>query len=463
MNFVSLDFFYFLVIVIAGFYSLPDRWRNAFLLAASYFFYAYWSVKYLCLLVFTMVLDYWIALKIDSSKTESKRKNYLVFSLVLNLGILFIFKYFNLFSSAWAELFSHKQLSLSLILPFGISFYTFHAMSYTIDVYRRIIPAERNFTYYSGYVMFFPQLVAGPIARASHLLHQFAEPKRLRRNNLIEAAWRISKGYFMKAVIADNLAPVVDACYGTDVARTPLMVVQAVYLFSFQIYFDFAGYSEIARGVARIFDYDLVVNFRKPYLATNITDFWRRWHISLSTWLRDYLYISLGGNRKGLLKTYRNLMITMLLGGLWHGGNWTFLVWGGLHGALLSFEKYFEKFNKLIQAIPTFLKQIITFHLVTILWIFFRSNTFSQAYEMLRFFVTFFLHPWKYHHAVIQFGMWELILAWIFFEWLGEKVDFYGFFYRANWKVRFAFVYLVLVITVLFAQLDPKAFIYFQF
>lgn len=464
MNFASIDFLYFFGIVFCVFYLLPDRFRNAFLLAASYFFYGYWSVKYLLLLIFTMVLDYVIAIKIDEAKTEKGRKQLLIASLVANLGILFVFKYFNLFSDAFAALLHRPGITLDLILPFGISFYTFHAMSYTIDVYRRVIPAERNFTYYSGYVMFFPQLVAGPIARASHLLHQFSEVKRLRFDNIVNGSYLIARGYLMKVVLADNIAPLVDAYFGTDMTHSPWLSLQGIYFFAFQIYFDFSGYTDIARGVAKFFDYELVLNFNRPYAATSITEFWRRWHISLSTWLRDYLYISLGGNRRGSMRTYANLMTTMLLGGLWHGANWTFLFWGGLHGFYLVVERalsptaFGRAFSRLC---PRWVKILLTFHAVCLAWLFFRASTFAEAQRILLDIASFSAKD--FHNPPINWQMWRIVGLWLFYEWAEQRFRLADRFFRAPWPFRFAVLYGVIVLVALFAELNPKAFIYFQF
>jgi alginate O-acetyltransferase complex protein AlgI len=410
-----------------------------------------------------MVIDYILALKIEGSDSDRKRKTYLASSIIANLGILFIFKYFNLFNELFTTLLSRPGFSLDLILPFGISFYTFHAMSYTIDVYRRVIPAERNFTYYSAYVMFFPQLVAGPIARASHLLHQFSTPKRIRVENIVQGSWMIAKGFVMKLVIADHIAPFVDAYYGNEAVKTPLLVLQAAYLFSFQIYFDFSGYTEMARGIAKVFDFDLTLNFDRPYFAGSITEFWRRWHISLSTWLRDYLYISLGGNRSGKFKTYRNLFLTMLLGGLWHGSNWTFVVWGALHGMFLSIEKGIgPKFSKFFTFIPRPIKIIFTFNLVTFAWIFFRSSSFSQASFIISTISDFLTHPY-FNSGEIQRKLWFLALSWTAFEWAEANFKLDLRFYKMHWFGKSLVVYSFLVIIFLFAELNPKAFIYFQF
>jgi alginate O-acetyltransferase complex protein AlgI len=465
VNFASLDFLLFFAVVFVTYFSLPDKWRNAFLLAASYFFYAYWSWKYLLLLVFTMVLDFVIALAMDAAKDQARRKLLLVSSVVANLGILFLFKYFDFFTGMWAEITGGRAFSLNLVLPFGISFYTFHAMSYTIDVYRRVIPAERNFTFYSGYVMFFPQLVAGPIARASHLLHQFAEPKRLRFDNFVTGSLLIAKGYILKVVLADNLAPMVDAYLGTEMTGSPLITLQGVYFFAFQIYFDFSGYTNIARGVAKLFDFDLVLNFNRPYAAASITDFWKRWHISLSTWLRDYLYISLGGNRKGNLFTYRNLLLTMLLGGLWHGASLNFVIWGGLHGLYLIFERALGRtaFGGTLRGIPKPLRILATFHLVCLAWIFFRCATLHDSMYVLGRLWELAAHPAAARLSEVNRFAWILILGWVIFEWAEARFDIPRLYARAHWSIRFGALYAVLLFVVLLAQTNPKAFIYFQF
>jgi alginate O-acetyltransferase complex protein AlgI len=471
MNFVSWHFGIFLAVVLAGFYALPGRWRTHWLLAASYFFYGYWSVKYLLLLVATMLIDFFFAQLIADSRTEKGRKYFLVSSLLLNLGILFVFKYFNFVMDLIFDVTHHRLAASSLILPFGISFYTFHSISYVVDVYRRVIPAERRFISYSAYVMFFPQLVAGPIARASHLLHQFAEPKRFNPEQWTRGLWFISCGYFMKVVLADNLAPAVDLFLGQHVgdviARTPLEVAQGIYFFAFQIYFDFAGYTSIAIGVAKLFDYELVKNFDRPYIAQSITEFWRRWHISLSTWLRDYLYIGLGGNRQGRLKTYRNLMLTMLLGGLWHGANITFVIWGGLHGFYLVIEKLLRAnpvASALCRKIPAPVRILITFHLVCVAWIFFRMPDLHSAGETLRYFATWLSNPLKYTYAAgVQRYLWALILGWLVFEMLEARLNLRERFVELPIGGKVVTVYGVVAAILLFAQTNPQAFIYFQF
>lgn len=464
MIFNSFEFLYFFLVVFSVFFLLPARWQNHFLLAASYFFYGFWSVKYLLLLIFTMLLDYVVALRMDAEERPLQRKLYLIFSLVANLGVLFVFKYLNLFYTLLAPAVLKREVTpLAIILPFGISFYTFHAMSYVIDVYRRQIRAERSFIFYSGYVMFFPQLVAGPIARASHLLKQFKTEKTLKSENLKQGAYLMIRGFLLKVVLADNIAGFVNSIFLFEYPK-PFLVAQAVYFFAFQIYFDFSGYTDIARGVAKIFDFDLVINFNRPYVATSVTDFWRRWHISLSTWLRDYLYISLGGNRRGRLLTYRNLMFTMLLGGLWHGASLTFVAWGALHGFYLGLEKLFSE-TKIIVAyrkLPRALRIFVTFQLVSFAWIFFRCANFNEAGIVLRQFGFFVRHP-SAPRLEFQTSLWGMTFLWMVFEWLEERLSLFEKYMAAGWKTRSAFYYGAIASIALFAEVNPKAFIYFQF
>ncbi|MEW5849323.1 MAG: MBOAT family O-acyltransferase [Myxococcota bacterium] len=463
MSFVSTEFVAFLAVALGTFFLLPDRWRNIWLLVCSCWFYAHWSVRYLFLLLGTMTLDYFAALLLERAQAPRTRKLVLWMSVATNLGVLFTFKYFNLFSELVANVAGARPLSLELILPFGISFYTFHAMSYTIDVYRGVIRAQRNFVHYACFVLFFPQLVAGPIARARHLLGQFALPKRLTFENICDGSCLVARGYVQKMLLADHLAPVVDAYFGDEVAKTPFLVVQAVYFFAFQIYFDFSGYSDIARGVARWFDYDLTINFNRPYIAASVTEFWRRWHISLSTWLRDYLYISLGGNRHGAWRTYRNLLITMLLGGLWHGGAWTFLLWGGYHGVLLCGERLLGINGGVVAgAARPWWRVLITFHLVLISWVFFRADSFAQATEILEY-CAFFLAEPEISVGAVQGSLWLGIAAFLSFEALEERWGLLQRYARWGWGWKLATQLLLLTTVVIFKQDNPKAFIYFQF
>ncbi|MCI0747331.1 MAG: hypothetical protein L0Y58_18150 [Verrucomicrobia subdivision 3 bacterium] len=319
------------------------RARNILIVVASYVFYGWWDYRFLVLILFSSTLDYFVGLGIDRHNEPAKRKLWLAFSIVANLGILGFFKYYDFFVTSFADLLRSlnipfKTATLGIILPVGISFYTFQAMSYTIDVYRRNVPACRTFINFLAFVSFFPQLVAGPIERASHLLPQFERARSIDQRMLKEGLWLILWGMFKKVVIADNLDPLVTMVYQHPIYSAPA-VLFATIAFGFQIYCDFSGYSDIARGTARVLGFDIMVNFNLPYFAASIREFWRRWHISLSTWLRDYLYISLGGNRCGEAQTYLNLFITMLLGGLWHGAAWNFLLWGAWHGGGLILHR----------------------------------------------------------------------------------------------------------------------------
>lgn len=467
MNFVSLDFIIFLIVVLIGFYSVKEKWRMPFILAASYFFYGYWSIPYLFLLIFTMGIDFYFAIQIEDAKRNKLRKFYLILSLSLNLGILFIFKYFNFTMELLRELVGIEFKQINLILPFAISFYTFHAMSYIIDVYRKEIKAERNFIPYSAYVMFFPQLVAGPIARAQHLLYQFREKKSLKVDQWLSAFWYIGCGYIMKMVLADNIGPTVDYYYDSGAEKTVFNVAQGTYLFAFQIYFDFAGYTSIAIGIAKLFDFELVKNFDRPYISQSVTEFWRRWHISLSTWLRDYLYISLGGNRGGQIRTYRNLMLTMILGGIWHGANLTFLLWGLLHGFYLVVEKSIKNVPLIInffKCIPGFIRVIIVFNLISLAWIPFRSKSITDSLERMQIFSHWISNPFSAISAFeVQKKLWFLIIGWLIFESIIAKYDLHKKFIKSNVLVKYCSIYAIIFIVVLFAQTNPEAFIYFQF
>ncbi|HOD52534.1 MAG TPA: MBOAT family O-acyltransferase, partial [Candidatus Hydrogenedentes bacterium] len=338
MLFNSLQFVVFFPIVVMVYFALPFRFRWAFLLAASYYFYGCWRANYLVLLFASTILDYVAGLGIGSTNNPRVRTLFLLMSLIGNFGMLFTFKYFNFFTSNFEFLFDFYRIpkpALQVLLPVGISFYTFQTLSYTIDVYRGEQKPERHFGYFALYVTFFPQLVAGPIERSTRLLPQFFvkhdfDYERLRSGLLI-----MMVGFFKKLVIADRLSIYVDEVYNNPGKYHGLPVIAATYFFAFQIFCDFAGYSDIAIGSARIMGFELMQNFRRPYFATSISDFWRRWHISLSTWMRDYLYVALGGNRVSKLKWYRNLILTFVLSGLWHGAAWTFVIWGFFHGACL--------------------------------------------------------------------------------------------------------------------------------
>ncbi|MDQ1255812.1 MAG: hypothetical protein QG656_406 [Candidatus Hydrogenedentes bacterium] len=398
MLFNSVQYLVFFPAVVAVYFTLPFRFRNVLLLAASYYFYMCWKMEYVLLIVASTLVDYIMALSMARASTSARRRAYLIVSIAFNLGLLFAFKYFNFFNEAFREAFAAFNLAyhvpqLHILLPVGISFYTFQTMSYTIDVYRGARPPERNPLVFALYVAFFPQLVAGPIERSTRLLPQFHERHRFdagrARDGLILIGW----GFFQKVVVADRLAVYVNAVYNDPGGATPATVLLATYFFAFQIYCDFAGYSNIAIGSAQVLGYDLMTNFRRPYLAASVREFWRRWHISLSTWFRDYLYVPLGGNRVSKSRLYANLLAVFLLSGLWHGANWTFLVWGLLHGgymiASVATEGLRERWAQAsglahFPRIRRVFQTIVTFHLIAFAWIFFRANSMTDVWILLK-------------------------------------------------------------------------------
>ena len=390
MLFNSFDFLVFFVVVFGIQLVLPHRPRNWFLLAASYFFYGCWDYRFLSLMLISTVVDYWCSHAIASSEVDRRRRMLLTISIITNLSILAFFKYAGFFVDSLVELAATADMTLSprtwqVILPVGISFYTFQTMSYTWDVYRGEMKPLGDFFDFALYVAFFPQLVAGPIERGKRLSPQIANGPRTNWSGLRSGMWLISKGLFKKAVIADNLAPVVDSVFTSEQPSAGVVMI-GVYAFAFQIYGDFSGYTDIARGVGRMLGYELSLNFRLPYLATSPSDFWQRWHISLSSWLRDYLYIPLGGNRGGSLLTYRNLMLTMLLGGLWHGAAWTFVIWGLFHGTILILHRLVKDRLSLSSSFVrrTYLLRVFAmFHLTCLGWLIFRAENLEQLSTML--------------------------------------------------------------------------------
>ena len=404
MLFNSFEFLIFFIIVTTLFFILPHRWRWILLLSASCLFYMAFVPAYIFILVFLILLDYLAGIAIENSRGYG-RTYWLVASLIGNIGLLGFFKYFNFFNQNVALLASamhwnYSIQSLKIILPIGLSFHTFQSMSYTIEVYRGRQKAERHLGIYALYVMFYPQLVAGPIERPYRLLSQLSTEKTFNSERMAGGLYLMLWGFFKKLVIADRLAVVVNRIYDNPRFYTGVPLIIATYFFAFQIFCDFSGYSDIARGAARCMGFDLMNNFERPYFSKSVSEFWRRWHISLSSWFKDYLYIPLGGNRVGAIRWCLNILIVFLISGLWHGANWTFVVWGGLHGIyilaefLLSslvisgiFSKCLGVFSRL-----AFLKRpvkvILTFHLVLLGWIFFRARSIGDAFYVIRHIVS---------------------------------------------------------------------------
>lgn len=397
MLFNSLQFLIFFPIVIALYFITPFKKRWILLLIASYYFYMCWKVDYIILIIISTLIDYICSNKMAKIDLKKKRKKWLLISLVSNLGILFGFKYFNFFSENIQMLFNQYNIFyempfFNVLLPVGISFYTFQTLSYTIDVYNNKTPAQKHLGVFAVYVSFFPQLVAGPIERSNHLLPQFFKEHKFSYDRVKSGLQKMLWGFFKKIVIADNLAILVDGVYNNLDNYTGVTLLVATIFFTFQIYCDFSGYSDIAIGTARVMGFELRENFKRPYFAKSIQEFWQRWHITLSSWFKDYLYIPLGGNRVVKWKWYYNIIITFLLSGLWHGANWTFIIWGALHGTYLIFaiilnspkqylseiiRKYSLKFNKILDV-------TITFVLVVFAWIFFRANNLDDAIYVIK-------------------------------------------------------------------------------
>lgn len=475
MLFNSREFVVFLPVVLAVYYLLPHRGQNWFLLAASCFFYASWDWRFLAPLLFSTTIDYFCARQMASSilrgEAPSARKRYLALSLVTNLGLLGFFKYFDFFAGSLQRLFgelgwSIQPWTLQLILPIGISFYTFQALSYTIDVYRGEIHATRHFWDFLLCVIYFPHLVAGPIQRARSLLPQVALPRKIRRDQLIEGLHLILWGYFQKVYIADNMGAATSWIYSLPNPPGFLTLI-GMYSFAVQIFCDFSGYTDIARGIAKLMGFEFMLNFNLPYFAANPQEFWERWHISLSTWFRDYLYIPLGGNRKGTARTYVNLMVTMLIAGLWHGAAWHFVLWGAYHGVLLAAHRLLKPVLgriTFVSAIPQgawrAVRVLFMFQLTCLGWLIFRAGSTAALAGMLAsLFHGIHITDMPLLIRVATLAAPLLVVQCI--QGLSGKLSFLDF----RWipaELRAA-VYSTFVYFILFHGGPPRAFIYFQF
>lgn len=479
MLFNSIHFAYFFVIVTSLFFLLPHRYRWLLLLLTSCYFYMAFIPIYILILLFTIVVDYVAGVSIEAATDNKRKKFLLVASIIANVGVLALFKYFNFFNENFAALATALGLTypiqeLSIILPIGLSFHTFQSLSYTIEVYRGHQKAERHFGIFALYVMFYPQLVAGPIERPQNVLHQFHEVQRFDYHRFASGLRLIAWGLFKKMVIADQLAIFVNQVYSAPTAYTGLPLILATYAFAIEIYCDFSGYSDIAVGCARVMGFRLMENFRQPYLATSISDFWRRWHISLSTWFRDYLYIPLGGNRVSTGQWAFNTMVVFMVSGLWHGANWTFIIWGALHGIYMILwtvatppvERRLTawKLDRIPGLLPA-LGLFITFNLVSVAWIFFRAQSFADGWYILTHLFAGFSLTVNYSIGIgattalvvlLSIALMEL------YEWLRNrgKITFALWPWWSRWACYYALVLLIL----LFGALHSHAqFIYFQF
>ncbi len=474
MLFNSFHFFLFFPIVTLLYFLIPHKFRWALLLAASCYFYMVLRPVYILILAFTIVIDYVAGIQIEKSEGK-RRKYYLIASLIANIGVLFFFKYFNFFNENISALFSlyndtNTFSALDIILPIGLSFHTFQAMSYTIEVYRGNQKAEKHFGIYALYVMFYPQLVAGPIERPQNVIHQFHEVHKPDYIKIASGLRLMAWGFFKKMVVADHLGMYVDKVYASPADFHGFPSLLAVLFFSFQIYCDFSGYSDIALGSARVMGFSLMKNFNMPYFSKSIQEFWSRWHISLSTWFRDYLYIPLGGNRTGVYRWYFNLFIVFLLSGLWHGASWTFVIWGALHGIYLIFAILKKKYLK---ELPQgkgfdFMHVMMVFGLVTFGWIFFRSPNMHDTWLMMSgcFKGYDFAHPGLTTFIVNRFNFTVCIvslLLLIAIEYLQLKHNFYTRFLKLNPIYRFSGYTILLYLIIVFGVFNNEKFIYFQF
>lgn len=476
MIFNSIQFVFFFLFVTTLYFVLPHRFRWFLLLAASCYFYMAFVPIYILILGFTIIVDYIAGILIEK-ENGPKRRLYLIMSLVANIGILAVFKYYNFLNENLSLLLNTFSLHnpapfLKILLPIGLSFHTFQAMSYTIEVYRGNQKAERHFGIYALYVMFYPQLVAGPIERPQNILHQFHEVKKLEYDNISFGLRLMLWGFFKKIVIADRLSIYVDTVYNNVAHHSGLTILLATIFFAFQIYCDFSGYSDIAIGAARIMGFKLMTNFRRPYFAKSISEFWSRWHISLSSWFSDYLYIPLGGSRVSVPRWYFNLLFVFLVSGLWHGANWTFIIWGGLNGCYLVFaiiRKKLKLFHNTTTGIGKFnginhlLQLLTTFLLISFSWIFFRANTTADAFLIIKKIFTFKGPVFAEEPLMIVYpfiGIAILLTVELMDEFKGTTMAFFG---HKNIVVRYASYLFITLMLLLIGVFDGGQFIYFQF
>lgn len=476
MLFNSFNFAIFFIAVTTAYFVLPHKYRWMLLLSASCYFYMVFVPVYILILGFTIIIDYFAGILLEQSQGR-KRKWFLVASLIANIGVLSVFKYYNFLNDNLTAFFHGVGFEnpipyLSILLPIGLSFHTFQAMSYTIEVYRGKQKAERNFGIYALYVMFYPQLVAGPIERPQNLLRQFYEKHEFDYERIVDGLKLMLWGFFKKLVIADRLAIYVNAVYNNPDQHNGITLLTATIFFAFQIYCDFSGYSDIAIGAARIIGFKLMTNFSRPYFSINISEFWKRWHISLSTWFKDYLYISLGGNRVSVPRWYFNLMLVFLISGLWHGANWTYVIWGGLNGLYLvsavvlqPLKSRFESVTGL-NRVPVLNKAgqiLLTFALTCFAWIFFRANSVEQAL-MITGRILKPEGPLFYEELSLMvmsvLGIAFLIAVEFKMEYFNAKISFFN---NQNWFIRNLSYATIVILILLIGVFDGGQFIYFQF
>lgn len=477
MLFNSIKFALFLPVVFILYWFIARkslRRQNILLFIASYYFYASWDWRFLFLLMTSTLIDYFTGIRLSATENTAVRKTWLWLAIAINVGLLAVFKYFNFFAGSFADVigylgFQVNTWTLKIILPLGISFYTFHGLSYVIDIYKGRIKVEKNFINYSVFVSFFPLLVAGPIERATHLLPQIRKKRSFDYGKAVNGLKQILWGLFKKVVIADQCAGFADMIFNSPGSYSGGTVLLGAVFFAFQIYGDFSGYSDIALGTARLFGIELLRNFAFPYFSRDIPSFWRRWHISLSSWFRDYVYIPLGGSKVGLMKKIRNTVVTFLLSGLWHGANWTFIVWGGLNAlymmpSLIFNRKYkpvIVEGSRFLPSLKELFQIILTFALTVFAWIFFRSRNIHQAVSFIKSIFTFSVLP----GSAIRFGyIFYLLAFFLAIEWMGRNnqyaIETLGTSKRRLFRWGF---YLSIGLLIFIYRGRQQPFIYFQF
>lgn len=456
MVFNSVSFLLFLPVFFILYFLLSQnlKYQNYLILVSSIFFYGFWDYRFVALLLLNTVIDYYFGLALFKEKREKIKKKILFCAIFLNLGILFFFKYFNFFINSFNALsvsigFHPNINTLNIILPIGISFYTFHSLSYTIDIYHNKLRPTKNYVAYASFICFFPQLVAGPISRAKIMLPKFLTKRKVDSEKMISGVSQITLGFFKKKAVADSIGLLVDNSFENLHVISDLQILLTVIFYSFQIYCDFSGYTDIALGLGKIFGIELNVNFNRPYFSRNFREFWERWHISLSSWLRDYLYIPLGGNRRGKIFTYRNLMITMLVGGLWHGASYNFIIWGGLHGLYLIIQRQI-KFK-----LPAFISILITFSLTTFAWIFFRAQSFNDSIYIIE--RIFSMSSFQLLSIFVLIKLLYLVVLLLIMDYF-----FFNYFEKNSYTTFAINVFLVLNILLL-GTFSSHGFIYFKF
>jgi len=481
MLFNSIDFAIFLPLVFIGYWFITNnnlKVQNSFLIFSSYFFYGYWDWRFLSLIAFSSIVDYLVGLNLEKTDDPAKRKRLLLISIVVNLGFLAFFKYFNFFIDSFASSFTMmgyqiNPIRLKLILPVGISFYTFQTLSYSIDVYRKKLEPTRDIIAFFAFVSFFPQLVAGPIERATNLLPQFYVKREFNYYEAVRGLKQVLWGLFKKLVIADNCAEYVNLIFDNPTQFNSSALLLGAILFSFQIYGDFSGYSDIAIGTSRLFGFRLMRNFANPYFSRDIAEFWRRWHISLSTWFRDYLYIPLGGSKGNIWMKIRNTFIIFVVSGFWHGANWTFVIWGAINAVyfipLLLLKRnrtnlHIVAYNRKLPTFTDLVRIISTFFITSLAWIFFRSDSISFAFSYLfkifsKTIISIPNIPRRSSEVI------ALVMIFVIVEWLGRNDDFaiekiFNHFPRSIKFITFSFIIFIIG---MYMQTHETPFIYFQF